>query len=199
MSLLRLARNCGVFAKSLTPVVTDKCCASTSIVSRFIGVRSTQQNIRTFSLSALRYCEPTNDGDKVGEEPKKKRVSYDKPNRDRSNVIPVETSIEYLKSAAYRTTYGNRLIWHGYRRVHKGGTAPKRTRESCIRFNIVTTSSPCPMCRDEYLVLDHRNLDLLKQFISPHTGEVRFITKIHIYFSIRIVFTIFFFILKLTG
>lgn len=36
----------------------------------------------------------------------------------------------------------------------------------------MSTGNPCPICRDEYLVLDYRNLDLLKQFISPHTGEV---------------------------
>lgn len=173
MSFLRLARNCGVFAKSLSPFVTDTCCASASIAKRFNGVALAHENIRSFSLSASRFCEAV-DGGEEGVEPKKKSVRYDKPNRDRSNVIPVETSIEYLNSSAYKTTYGDRFVWTGYRRVHKGGIAPKKTRESCIRFKVVTTSSPCPICRDEYLVLDYRNLDLLKQFISPHTGEVRF-------------------------
>ena len=28
------------------------------------------------------------------------------------------------------------------------------------------------MCRDEYLVLDHQNVELLKQFVSPQTGKV---------------------------
>jgi small subunit ribosomal protein S18b len=36
----------------------------------------------------------------------------------------------------------------------------------------ISTGNPCPICRDEYLVLHHENVDLLKQFISPHTGEV---------------------------
>lgn len=138
-----------------------------------IGMSSSaaSKNIRTFSVSMLRYCEA--EGGEAEGETKKKSVRYDKPNRDRSNFISVHTSVEYMKSAAYQTTYGNRFVWHGYRRVHKGGIAPKKTRESCIRFKVVTTSSPCPICRDEYLVLDHQNLDLLKQFISPHTGEVR--------------------------
>lgn len=36
----------------------------------------------------------------------------------------------------------------------------------------IDTGSPCPICRDEYLVLDYRNTGLLKQFISPYTGEI---------------------------
>jgi len=34
------------------------------------------------------------------------------------------------------------------------------------------TGNPCPICRDEYLVLDYRNVDLLNQFISPHNGKI---------------------------
>lgn len=36
----------------------------------------------------------------------------------------------------------------------------------------LTSGNPCPICRDIYLVVDYRNTDLLKQFISPHTGAV---------------------------
>jgi small subunit ribosomal protein S18b len=36
---------------------------------------------------------------------------------------------------------------------------------------MVSTGNPCPICRDEFLVLDYRNTDLLKQFISPFNGE----------------------------
>lgn len=36
----------------------------------------------------------------------------------------------------------------------------------------IVTGNPCPICRDEYLVLHEKNVDLLKQFISPYTGEV---------------------------
>ena len=32
--------------------------------------------------------------------------------------------------------------------------------------------NPCPICRDEYLILHYTNLDLLKQFIRPQTGYV---------------------------
>lgn len=40
------------------------------------------------------------------------------------------------------------------------------------RRDEITTGNPCPICRDVYLVVDYRNVELLKQFISPYTGEV---------------------------
>ena len=40
------------------------------------------------------------------------------------------------------------------------------------RNQAIATTNPCPICRDEYLVLDHRNIDLINQFISPYNGEV---------------------------
>lgn len=97
--------------------------------------------------------------------------------KDRSQKIPVETSIRYLKSAAYKETYGDQFVWEQYRRNHKGLFPPRKTRKTCIRKDTITTGNPCPICRDEYLVLDHRNIDLLKQFISPHSGEVLSYTK----------------------
>ncbi|XP_016961727.1 28S ribosomal protein S18b, mitochondrial [Drosophila biarmipes] len=92
--------------------------------------------------------------------------------KDRSKVIPVETSIRYLKSAAYKATYGEDFVWTQYRRNHKGMYAPRKTRKQCIRQNRISTGNPCPICRDEYLVLDYRNTELLEQFISPHSGDV---------------------------
>lgn len=92
--------------------------------------------------------------------------------KDRSRVIPVETSIRYLASDAYRQTYQEDPVWKQYRRNHKGPYPPKLTRKTCIRKGRISTGNPCPICRDEYLVLDHNNINLLKQFISPQTGEV---------------------------
>ncbi|XP_014247572.1 28S ribosomal protein S18b, mitochondrial [Cimex lectularius] len=86
--------------------------------------------------------------------------------------IPVETSIQYLQSKAYNITYGNNPVWKNYRRNHKGGIPPSKTRKTCIRSGVIATGNPCPLCRDEYLVLSPKNVDLLKQFISPHTGEI---------------------------
>lgn len=92
--------------------------------------------------------------------------------KDRTKVIPVEISIKYLKSRAYKETYGDEPVWKIYRRNFKGQFPPYKTRKTCIRGGKIDTGSPCPICRDEYLVLDYRNVDLLKQFISEHTGEM---------------------------
>uniref|UniRef100_A0A1B6CVR1 Small ribosomal subunit protein mS40 n=1 Tax=Clastoptera arizonana TaxID=38151 RepID=A0A1B6CVR1_9HEMI len=92
--------------------------------------------------------------------------------KDRSQVIPVETSIQYLKSSAYKTTYQNNPVWKQYKRNHKGQIAPRKTRKTCIRGNQISTGNPCPICRDEYLVLHPKNIDLLKQFISTYNGAV---------------------------
>lgn len=37
---------------------------------------------------------------------------------------------------------------------------------------MIATGNPCPICRDEFLILDYRNVDLLKQFISPYSGKL---------------------------
>ncbi|XP_049787410.1 28S ribosomal protein S18b, mitochondrial [Schistocerca cancellata] len=92
--------------------------------------------------------------------------------KDRTREIPVETSIKYIESKAYSQTYGNDPVWVHYRRNHKGMYAPKKTRKTCIRQGVISTGNPCPICRDEYLVLHHKNINLLKQFISPHNGEI---------------------------
>lgn len=97
--------------------------------------------------------------------------------KDRTEVIPFETSIRYLKSAAYEQTYGTAPVWTQYRRNHIGLFPPKKTRKTCIRGGKISTGSPCPICRDEYLVLHEQNLDLLKQFISEHTGSILSYTK----------------------
>ena len=92
--------------------------------------------------------------------------------RDRSVKIPVETSIRYLKSKAYRTTYGDDPVWVPYRRNGSSRVPPLKTRRTCIVEDRVITGNPCPVCRDEYLVLHEKNVELLKQFISPFNGEV---------------------------
>ncbi|XP_063902100.1 small ribosomal subunit protein mS40 [Zophobas morio] len=92
--------------------------------------------------------------------------------KDRTKQIPVETSIRYLQSAAYRQTYGDQPVWVLYRRNHKGSIPPKKTRKTCIRQGQISCGNPCPICRDEYLVLSESNVELLKQFICPHTGSI---------------------------
>ena len=125
--------------------------------------------IRQLNISAaLRQANSENP-----EESEEKSEEIIDPAIDRTKIIPVETSIRYLKSTAYDTTYGDQPVWVQYRRNFKGQFPPLKTRKTCIRAGKISTGNPCPICRDEYLVLDHNNVDLLKQFISKHTGEVR--------------------------
>lgn len=85
--------------------------------------------------------------------------------------VSVETSIKYINSNAYKQTYGDNLVWKLYRRNFKGQIAPKKTRKTCIRHGVISTGNPCPICRDEYLVLDYRNVKLLEQFINKYNGD----------------------------
>jgi len=87
-------------------------------------------------------------------------------------VVDVQTSIRYMDSKAYKITYGDALVWQPYKRNHKGSIPPEKTRKTCIRQGVISTGNPCPICRDEYLVLHPENVALLKQFIMPQTGAV---------------------------
>lgn len=125
--------------------------------------------LRNLSVSTSRRCEVKENPEESGE---KQQKEID-PSIDRTKIIPVETSIRYLRSSAYQQTYGDQPVWTQYRRNFKGQHPPRKTRKTCVRAGLIATGNPCPICRDEYLVLDHNNVELLKQFISPYTGEVR--------------------------
>ncbi|KRX17178.1 28S ribosomal protein S18b, mitochondrial, partial [Trichinella nelsoni] len=89
-------------------------------------------------------------------------------------IHPWPVSVKYMESETYKQTYGNNLIWVLYRRNMKGPMHMlSRTRPNCVdgdgRFR---TNYPCPICRDEYLVIDYRNIKLLQQFIIPQTGQL---------------------------
>ncbi|KAI1305300.1 28S ribosomal protein S18b, mitochondrial [Halotydeus destructor] len=104
----------------------------------------------------------------------KGRDKMDK-SRDRRVPVPLEVALRYMDSQAYATTYGQRLVWHLYRRNHKGlfHVPPAETRRSCVgEDGFITSGSPCPICRDEYFLLHHENVKLLKQFIDQSTGTV---------------------------
>ncbi|XP_074786539.1 small ribosomal subunit protein mS40 [Athene noctua] len=78
---------------------------------------------------------------------------------------------EYLESEEYRATYGDKPVWMGYRRNHKGAIPPQRTRKACLRKG-KRVGNPCPICRDPHLHLHFRNVKLLDQFICPHSGII---------------------------
>ncbi|KAM4725860.1 small ribosomal subunit protein mS40 isoform 2-T2 [Anableps anableps] len=78
---------------------------------------------------------------------------------------------DYLDSEEYVERYGSSSVWTGYRRNHKGGIPPQKTRKTCIRGDKIC-GNPCPICRDPNIIIHHQNVKLLQQFISPHTGMV---------------------------
>lgn len=78
---------------------------------------------------------------------------------------------EYLESEEYVEKYGSNPVWTGYRRNHKGGIPPQKTRKTCIRGRKIC-GNPCPICRDQNIIIHHQNVKLLEQFISPYTGMV---------------------------
>lgn len=183
IEMLRLAivNNFNILSKNVAANIDQ-----TVIVNRIASHLKQTSNVtsyRPFSFTTARLCQENVNSEEEGEDKVhpwlKKWVGTE---RDRTKIIPVEKSIEYMQSAAYQSTYGDKKVWQLYRRVHKGQFARRNNRRSCISHQVVTIGSPCPVCRDEYLVLDYRNLELLKQFISPHTGEVRQTSHIFIHY-----------------
>nr|XP_002129978.1 28S ribosomal protein S18b, mitochondrial-like [Ciona intestinalis]XP_026693609.1 28S ribosomal protein S18b, mitochondrial-like [Ciona intestinalis] len=79
---------------------------------------------------------------------------------------------EYLETADFRTLYGERLIWENYVRNFKGGVQPQQTRSNCFRKGEMSTGSPCPLCRDEKIMVTYNNLPLLHHFIDKQTGQL---------------------------
>ncbi|XP_050675557.1 28S ribosomal protein S18b, mitochondrial [Leptidea sinapis] len=130
--------------------------------------RNLKSIITKIIVSDGRLCSFRFYSDEANDE-NKKEVD---PTKDRTKVIPIETSMKYLQSKAYNETYSDKPVWILYRRNHKGGFAPRKTRKSCVRNGMISTGNPCPICRDEYLVLDPRNTKLLEQFVSQYTGQV---------------------------
>ncbi|XP_029369427.1 small ribosomal subunit protein mS40 isoform X2 [Echeneis naucrates] len=83
----------------------------------------------------------------------------------------MDRPLDYLESEEYINKYGASTVWAGYRRNHKGGIPPQRTRKTCTRGDKIC-GNPCPICRDPNIIIHHQNVKLLQQFISPHTGLV---------------------------
>lgn len=94
-------------------------------------------------------------------------------NFDRRIKVDYKDSINYMESEAFKKTYQDKLIWKLYRRNHKNARPGKNTRLTCVNEDgFLATSYPCPICRDEYLVIHPENVQLLKQFIDPYTDKV---------------------------
>lgn len=92
-------------------------------------------------------------------------------------VTDIETSLRYMESDAYKTVYGDDPVWKNYVRNRISQRLPHYTRDFCAEEGVYIRGNPCPVCRDEYLLLDYRNTKLLKQFVNDHTGEVEPVLK----------------------
>ncbi|KAG1947250.1 28S ribosomal protein S18b, mitochondrial [Pimephales promelas] len=75
----------------------------------------------------------------------------------------------YLESEEYIERYGSKPVWSNYRRNHKGGVPPQKTRKTCIRGDKICANA-CPICRDPNVIVHYKNVNLLQQFICPQTG-----------------------------
>ncbi|XP_037559446.1 uncharacterized protein LOC119436612 [Dermacentor silvarum] len=134
------------------------------------GFLRSPQSWRELSTSVHRPCKEDLQNEEVGADTEKADGDA-KLNVKKVTLHPPEISIQYLESKAYRDTYGDDPVWTMYRRNFKGQFPPPKTRRTCIKADMIATGSPCPLCRDEYLVVHHTNTKLLTQFISPYTGE----------------------------
>ena len=94
-------------------------------------------------------------------------------NFDRRIKVDYKESLKYLDSETYKKVYGNKFVWQLYKRNFKSITPSENSRPNCVgKDGFLMTSHPCPICRDEFLVLHPENVKLLKQFIDPYTGEI---------------------------
>ncbi|XP_061170210.1 uncharacterized protein LOC133179469 [Saccostrea echinata] len=91
--------------------------------------------------------------------------------RKRKPEVTYQQSIKYLDSAAFRKAYGTNRVWMRYKRNYKGNIMPK-PRYTCTHKGVFLTNNPCPVCRDVYLVVDHRNPRLLKEFLDANSIQV---------------------------
>lgn len=109
-----------------------------------------------------------------------KRKQMELMKRDRRVSVSWEVSVKYLESEEFKAAYRGLKVWIPYRRNMRGiiEVSPRLTRNRCIVNGFIVTGSPCPICRDRYLVLHPKNVKLLEQFINPASDDVYPISKI---------------------
>jgi len=87
---------------------------------------------------------------------------------DRFGCAPTD----YFQQSDYDKRYLGKLVWKDYVRNKKGAIQKQKTRWHCFKDGKMNTGSPCPLCRDDRLLLSYKNIPLLKQFIDTETGAV---------------------------
>lgn len=103
----------------------------------------------------------------------KNKKRYADESRDRRVPVDIDLSIQYMKSdgmlnnlislfiksiyfLAFKETYKDYKIWQLFRRNFKGAISPSKPRISCTENGFISTTNPCVICRDRYLVLDYK-------------------------------------------
>lgn len=71
--------------------------------------------VRPLSVSAIKFCEVKDKEAETNEDGAVTEIDEKRKHLDRTKVIPVESSIKYLKSSAYKETYGDSLVWEQYK------------------------------------------------------------------------------------
>uniref|UniRef100_A0A4W3GKI4 Small ribosomal subunit protein mS40 n=1 Tax=Callorhinchus milii TaxID=7868 RepID=A0A4W3GKI4_CALMI len=91
----------------------------------------------------------------------------------------VSRSLSWSQSRWGRDRSEGRLSTRRSREGAGGGRGErKRKRAAVITFPVLpqrgdkVSGNPCPICRDPKIHVDYRNVKLLEQFISPHTGQM---------------------------
>ncbi|KAA0199595.1 28S ribosomal protein S18b mitochondrial [Fasciolopsis buskii] len=90
------------------------------------------------------------------------------------NPVDLATSLDYMNSTVYQNIYRGKPVWFYYRRNFKGHFPPPKTRKKCVIGGKLITSNPCPICRDEYLVIDFR-----VSFVSMRAYDFVFGSYVH--------------------
>lgn len=129
-----------------------------------IQILKSVQNITRTPMRHLQLTHPIANSSKVN--------LFDL-NFDRRIKKDYRESIKYMESDTYKRIYQGHLVWKLFRRNFRGTVPRHQSKHNCInQEGFLDSSYPCPICRDEYLVLHHENTKLIEQFIDPNTGRI---------------------------
>ncbi|XP_005108982.1 28S ribosomal protein S18b, mitochondrial [Aplysia californica] len=140
-------------------------------IMKRILILGSKHNTGQCRTTNLTWCRTLMQSQRRYQEESEAQENSEEDLTPKRKIVDPETSIRYVHSPEFVKGYGDKPVWFHYRRNFKGKIPPP-TRENCIRQGEIATASPCPICRDEYLVLDAKNIKLLEQFICPHSGEI---------------------------
>lgn len=71
-------------------------------------------------------------------------------------IVIIAGNYYLFLSKAFKDTYKDYKIWQLFRRNFKGVVSPSKPRIRCVEEGLITTSNPCVICRDRYLVVDYK-------------------------------------------